>query len=213
MKKVFSIKLLIALLLFMSADAVACAKNNPQGPAAVLDKAVTKLRKASSVNCSFRIESKGASDISGTFESSGGKFRLKTPVGTTWYNGRDMWTSNPRTREITVVNPSAAEVSEVNPFAYLDSWKSKFVVGFSKREDASRHLVVINPKDKASDIKAVEIAVNRKTFLPERFIIRDRNDHVTTVYVNSLTLRARNAESLFSCPVSSMGDYELVDLR
>lgn len=184
-----------------------------QTAAQTLDKAVAKLRKARSVNCSFRIETEGSAGITGTFESSGGKFRLRTPVGTTWYDGRDMWTSNPRSREITVVNPSVSELSEVNPFAYLDSWKSKYRAGYSRRKDDARYLVVINPRDRNSDIKAVEIALNRKTLLPERFIIRDRSDRVSTVYVNSLTLTAANAASTFTCPVSSMSDYEVVDLR
>lgn len=209
MKHTFRLRLLLLLALMAAGIAIVSAQNAAQ----VLDKAVTKVRKASSVNCGFRIESKGSAALSGTFESSAGKFRLKTPAGTTWYDGRDMWTSNPRTKEITVVKPSDAEVSEVNPFAYLDSWKSKYVVGFSRRKDAARHLVVINPKDRNSDIKAVEIAVNKKTYLPERFIIRDRNDNVSTVYINTLTLTAKNAASLFECPVGSMSDYEVVDLR
>lgn len=197
--------LLTLLLCFVGVSAA-------QNPAQVLDKTVGKLNGATSVNCKFRIQSSG-NNINGTFKSSGRKFHLDTPVSKTWYDGKDMWTTNTQTKEITLVNPSAQEVKEVNPFAYMNSYKSKYVVGFSKRRDNDRYLVVLNPKQKNDDIKAVEIAVNKKTMLPERFIIRDRNDQVTTVYIDALSLTANNDASGFKCPVGSFSDYEIVDLR
>lgn len=204
--KIFRILLTFVLTSFV---AFAC---NAQSAASVLDKAVAKLSKASSVNCSFSVSGDGGS-TSGSFRSSGSKFQLKTPAGTTWFDGRNMWTSNSRTKEITLVNPSQQEVNEINPFAYLNSYKSKYITGFSKRKDNNRYLVLINPRDKKDPIKAVEIAINKKTFLPERFIIRDRNNKVSTVYVKSLSITNKNPASDFICPVSSMSDYELIDLR
>lgn len=181
-------------------------------PGVILDKTVAKLNNATSVNCKFRIVSSG-NKINGVFKSTGKKFHLDTPVAKTWYDGKNMWTSNPRSKEITLVNPSAQEVNEVNPFAYMNSYKSKYNVGYSRRTDDARHLIVLNPKGKNDDIKAVEIAVNKKTLLPERFIIRDRNDHITTVYIEALVTDTNNGGNTFVCPVSSYGDYEIVDLR
>lgn len=183
-----------------------------QNASSVLDKAVEKLKGASSVNCKFKIESAGQ-NINGTFKSSGQKFVLETPVSKTWYDGKSMWTSNSKSKEITLVNPSQSEVNEVNPFAYMNAYKSKYIVGFSKRKDKDRYLVVLNPRNKKDDIKAVEVALNKKTMLPERFIIRDRKDNITTIYVNALSLKTTNPSSLFQCPVASLRDYELVDLR
>lgn len=183
-----------------------------QNAAEVLDKAVANITKASSVNCSFKIESADGK-LNGTFKSSGKKFKLETPVSTTWYDGKDMWTSNPRSKQITLVKPDSQEINEVNPFAYLNSYKGKYKVFFSKHKDNNRYLVLLNPKNTKDEIKAVEIAINKKTYLPERFIIRDRYDKVTTLYVNSLTLTSANPPATFVCPVESMKDYEVVDLR
>lgn len=183
-----------------------------QNASSVLDNAVEKLKGALSVNCKFKIESAGQ-NINGIFKSSGQKFVLDTPVSKTWYDGKNMWTSNSKSKEITLVNPSQNEVNEVNPFSYMNSYKAKYIVGFSKRKDKDRYLVVLNPRNKKDDIKAVEVALNRKTMLPERFIIRDRKDNVTTIYINALSLKTTNPSSLFQCPVASYQDYELVDLR
>ncbi|MDE6006542.1 MAG: outer-membrane lipoprotein carrier protein LolA [Muribaculaceae bacterium] len=178
----------------------------------VLDKAVAKINGAASVNCKFKIENSG-NTLDGTFKSTGRKFVLDTPVSKTWYDGKSMWTSNSKSKEITLVNPTQSEVKEVNPFAYMDSFKAKYRVGFSKRKDNESYLVVLNPRNTKDGIKAVEVALNKKTLLPERFIIRDRKDNVTTIYVTALSLKTVNPATIFQCPVSTLKDYELVDLR
>lgn len=178
----------------------------------ILDKAVKNIKSASGISSSFKITSPNG-NVTGTFKSDGKKFKLETPLGTTWYDGTSMWTANNRSKQITLVTPTADEISEVNPFAYLNSYKSKYKTGISKRKDDNRHLVLLNPKNSKDNIKAVEVAINKKTYLPERFIIRDKNDNVTTVYVNSLSVKASNPASTFVCPVNSYPGYEVVDLR
>ena len=178
----------------------------------VLDKAVAKVQNSKGVNSTFRIDASDAT-VTGSFKSSGAKFKLETPQATTWYDGTNMWTANQSSRQITLVRPTQGEVNEVNPFAYLSGYKGRFVTGFSKRKDENRYLVLLNPRDKKDEIKAIEVAVNKKTYLPERFIIRDRNDRVVTVYINNLNLNASNPASAFVCPVAEMKGFELVDLR
>lgn len=180
---------------------------------AILDKATAKIGSGSSVNCSFSITGDGGS-VKGSFKSSGQKFQLATPIATTWYDGKCMWTSNAKTKEITLVNPTVAEVNEVNPFSYLHNYKSTYKAYFSRKKNAKCHLIVLNPRNPGScDIKAIEIAINKNTFLPEHFIVRDSSDKVVTVNISQLSLSAKNVASTFVCPVSSMKDYELIDLR
>ena len=180
---------------------------------AILDKATAKIGSGSSVNCSFSITGDGGS-VKGSFKSSGQKFQLATPIATTWYDGKSMWTSNAKTKEITLVNPTVAEVNEVNPFSYLHNYKSTYKAYFSRKKNAKCHLIVLNSRNPGScDIKAIEIAINKNTFLPEHFIVRDSSDKVVTVNISQLSLSAKNVASTFVCPVSSMKDYELIDLR
>jgi outer membrane lipoprotein-sorting protein len=200
-------KIVALLVAFVTMSCVCLA----QTPVEVLDKAVNKINAAGNIDCKFTLIGDNGS-VNGSLAAQGRKFRMTTPLGSSWYDGVNLWSSNPKTKEITLVNPSENEVREANPFSYLTSYKSEFRLFFSKRKDSSRYLVLLNPKARNSDIKAVEVAVNKKTFLPERFIIRDRNDNVTTVNVQSLSLK-KNANESFKCPVGSMADYELVDLR
>lgn len=177
----------------------------------VLDKTISKLVSAPGVTCRFEAQSNGQS-VNGSMKTSGRKFQIKSPASSTWYDGRQMWTANAQTKEITLVVPSAEELSEVNPFAYLSNVKGQYKVGYSKRKETGRHLIVLNPKTKNSGIKAVEIAIDSKTLLPERFIIRNTSNQVTTIQVSGLSLKG-SGNSEFTCPVKSMSNYELVDLR
>lgn len=178
----------------------------------VFEKAVGKISGTSGLNTSFKINSPEG-NISGSLKISGKKFRLDTSYGSTWYDGKNMWTSNKSSHQITLVNPTVSEITEVNPFAYIDSSKGKYKIAFSRRTESGRYLLLLNPKNSKENYKAVEIAVNKKTYLPERFIIRDKNDKITTVNINSLTLNGKYKDKEFICPVESMSDYEFVDLR
>ncbi|MBD5195795.1 MAG: hypothetical protein HDS71_09730 [Bacteroidales bacterium] len=197
----------LALLLLLVIPVIA------QNPVTILDNSVAKLKNASGISCKFRITSDN-NNLNGEFKSKGSSFYLETQAGKTWYNGVNMWTLNPGSKEITLVNPTSSEINEVNPFSYLSSYKSGYVVGFSKRKDSDRYLVVLNPKNgKKDNIKAIEVAINKKTMLPERFIIRDSHDRRTTVYITALATSYKSNSDMFVCPVGSFGDYELVDLR
>lgn len=203
-------KIRILLLLVAILPFYALAEDNPSQ---ILEKAVAKVSSAKGLKSSFNISGKAMSNMSGTFEGTGRKFKLTLPGSITWYDGKQMWTSNQSSKQITLVSPTAQEINEVNPFAYLNSYKGKYNVYFSKRKDANRYLVVLNPKNSNDAVKAVEIAINKKTMLPERFIIRDRNDNRSTISISSLSLNNAYNEAFFSCPLEKMKDYELVDLR
>lgn len=199
--------LLLCLLAFTMLPAYAA-----ESAASILDRAVAKIKNAGGVECSFKLQGSSAASC-GTLSMAGNKFRLSTSKFNTWFDGKNMWTANDDTREITLVNPTSQEIRESNPLEYLKDYKSQYNVYFSKRKDNARHLILLNPKTKGGNIIAVEIAVNKKTLLPERLIIRDRNDVRTTVNISGMTLGSKRNSSWFVCPVKSMGGYELIDLR
>lgn len=183
-----------------------------QTPAQVLDKAIFKINSANGIGCDFRISSSSAS-ASGNLTMSGKNFKITTPKFTSWYDGRNMWTANSDTKEITLVIPTQQELRESNPLEYMRGYKSQFNVYFSKRKDTSRYLVLLNPKNKNNDISAVEIGINKKSMLPEYLVIRDKNDQRTTVDISAMKLGLKLKKDFFICPVQSMKDYEVVDLR
>lgn len=196
------------MLLLLSLPFIASA----QSAASILDKAAAGVSKSGKISCEFTVKSRSGA-VKGSFSSEGEKFRLHSPQATTWYDGKNMWTANNSTKEITLVNPSSDEVRQTNPFSYLRNYKKEYNVFYSKRKDNRRYLLLLNPRSANSEIKAVEIALNKKTLMPERFIIRDKQENVTTVTITSLSLKSNPGPEGYTCPVKAMSDYELVDLR
>ena len=201
-------KIILLLLLISGALQVQSAES----PSKLLDKAIAKISKASAVSCSFTVYGSGIKE-SGKLLSSGQKFRISTPTASTWYDGKNMWTANGSSKEITLVTPTQQEINEVNPFSYISGYKADYKVYFSKRKSDVDYLILLNPKRKNGEIKAVEIDLDKKSLIPRRFIVRDRNEKVTTISLTSVKLDNRVSDSAFVCPAGDMTDYELVDLR
>lgn len=178
----------------------------------ILDKAASKVEGNGALSCSFTLHGT-TRQASGLYKSSGSKFALDVSGMRTWYDGKNMWTLNPSTKEVTLFVPTAEELAEVNPLSYLHSYSRGYRVLFSKRKDNARHLILLNPVKANSPVKAVEIAVNKKTLLPERITIRNRNDIVTTVEIKSLKLGVNVQKDSFTYSPAAFPGYELVDLR
>lgn len=199
--------IIIALLLTCAVSAFGA-----ESAAQVLDKAVARTGVNSTVDCKFQVKSDTGS-VSGALKMTGRKFKLETPHATSWFDGKNMWTANPSTKEITIVNPTSQEVRESNPMEYIHGYKADYRVYFSKRKDPARYLILLNPKAKKSEIKAIEIALNKSSLLPERIIIRDKNDKRTTVTISSMSIKSQVKDANYVCPVDKMSDFEVVDLR
>lgn len=200
------IVLILSLLCLMQSGASAVGFASK-----IIDNVAAKFA-GKDVICGFTVSAEGQS-LNGELSVSGRKFKLVTPRSTTWFNGKEMWVSNSDTREITLVEPTSEEISESNPFEYLNSYKRDYNVYMSRNKDDACHVILLNPKNKSGQIRAVEIAVNKKTLLPEQFRIRDASNHITVIKVTSLKTGVKLPSNGFSCPVGQMTDYELIDLR
>ena len=114
---------------------------------------------------------------------------------------------------MTVSTPEPVDIADANPLMYLNGYNSTYRLFFSKRKEAGKYLVLLNPRNKNADIKAIEVAINTKTLLPERFIVRTNDDQRSTVYVTNLNLNGKLPAGTFTFPAAKYKDYEIVDIR
>lgn len=180
-------------------------------PAEVLQNTVSKLDAAPGISAKFTVKGDQGS-LSGTVLMDGNRSYMEFQQGRQWFDGKTMWTLNPNTREVTVTNPEASELCDANPLLYLKDYNAKYRLFFSKRKEAGRYLVLLNPRTK-SNVKAIEVAVNSKTFLPERIIVRTQDDQRSTVDISQLSFNKKIAATDFKFPAAQYKDYEIVDLR
>lgn len=181
-------------------------------PAEVLQKTVAKLDAAPGISSRFTAKGSQGS-LSGTIVMDGTRSYMEfQQQGRQWFNGKTLWTLNPNTKEVTVSNPEPSELRDANPFLYLRDYSKEYRLFFSKRKEAGRYLVLLNPRGK-SNVKAIEVAVNTRTFLPERFMVRMQDDQVSTVDISQLNLAKKCTAADFTFPAAKYKEYEIVDLR
>lgn len=181
-------------------------------PAGILKAAASQLNKNRGVNCSFTAKNSDG-NMKGNLWIESNKFIISTQNGTTWYDGKAMYTANKSTSEITITEPTASEIAETNPLYYIQGYEKQYNIFFSKRKDASRYLVLLNPKQRNTGIKAIEIAINKKTNLPERVIIRGEDDKITTILISGLKFGGTTIDAQIANKKREFSKYEMVDLR
>lgn len=184
-------------------------------PAEVMHKAVKKIGYSNGITGTYTISGSGNQiNSTGNFKFNNRKsFIDMAGGGKVWYDGKDMWTLNPKTKEITVTSPDDDEIGEINPLTYILNYTDNYNLFFSKRKESGKYLVLLNPKDKNSDIKAIEIGVNSNTYIPEHVIIRDKKDNRITVGLSNLNYNVKIKDSDFKFPVRDFKEYEVIDLR
>lgn len=207
MKRDYKVFALI-LLLLLTGCGCACAQTATE----VLGKAAAKINAAKGISCRFAVTG-DAGGVSGNLLASGKRFSITSPSASVWYDGKTMWTLNLSSKEVTVTSPTSAEVAETNPLTYIHGYQSDYRVTFSKRKDSSHYLVLLNPKKKNTGVKAVEIDINKKSYMPSKIIVRFDDDRRAYISISSLNYNAKVSSGSFTFPVSRYKGYEIVDLR
>lgn len=202
-------KLTTLLILLMFAPLIYAAES----PEQVMQKAVNKIQTSKGVAGHFKISSPQGSS-SGSFRYDGRRYYMEIPqYGRMWYDCKNLYSVNDNTREVTISVPTGEELRESNPFLYLNGYQSGNRLFFSKRKESGKYLVLLNPKSKNADYKAVEIRINASTYVPERIVVRDSQNKVTTVTLSNLSYTRKFMNSDFTFPKSKYSTYETVDMR
>ncbi|MCM1152891.1 MAG: outer-membrane lipoprotein carrier protein LolA [Muribaculum sp.] len=177
---------------------------------AFLGRVSTTLGKSGSLQASFTYA--GAMKGSGTITSQGKKFSVVTTSGGSWYNGKDLWSYNPGTSEVTVVNPSSAELQETNPMMYINAG-SQFNIAFASSSPAGTKTLNLTPKSKKLGVKSVILVVNAKTMHPVKITVNPSSGKAFIINVSKIVLGKKYGASAFNFPKSKYPRAQIVDLR
>lgn len=195
---------LIAVFTCQSANAALTAQQ-------VAQKAAAVVAGAKGITASFTISSDGHS-TKGTIKGSGVKFTVTLPEVSTWYDGKSLYTYNPRTQETTVTNPTARELLESNPLLYVKGGSVGYTYSFARQKAKGKYIVDLFPRDKRSGLKKLTFTINASSFIIEKIAVTASGMN-TVVTVNSLKTGAALPASTFVYPRSKYPGVEIVDLR
>lgn len=210
MRKIFTYKLTstIVLLVLSMAFASEILAITPQQVAQRAAAAVSGTKGLSAV---FSISGDGMSS-KGTIKSAGQKFSVITPHVSIWFNGKSMFTYNPRTSETTVTAPDAQELLESNPLLYVKGGASGYTCSFSQKRVSGKYMVDLKPRNARSGIKKLTFTVNAGNYHVEKIVIETASGK-TVVNVVSLKTGISPAMKEFEYPRSKFPKAEIIDLR
>ncbi len=202
--KAGALLMLLMLILPFSASAALT-------PEQVAQKAAAVISNAGSINASFTVSANGHAS-KGTIKSMGNKFTVQLPEFSTWFNGKDMYTYNPRTSETTVTVPTAQELLESNPLLYVKGGAGGYTYSFSPVKRNGKYVVDLVPRSKKSGIKKLTFTINASNFHTERIAVTLASGQ-TIIDVNSFQTGAAFTSADFDYPKSRFPKAEIVDLR
>lgn len=198
------IRILLLLLIVCSFNASAITAEE------VVKKTAALVSSPKGVSASFTLTSNGRS-AKGTVKTSGSKFAVSTPQVSTWYNGKTLYTYNPRINETTVITPTYQELMESNPLLYVNA-SSGFRYAFNPVKRNGKYVIDVTPVSKKTGITKLTLTVNATTFHPEKISVT-AGGGTTVIDVTSFKSGSGAAASEFEYPKARYPKAEIVDLR
>lgn len=189
-----------------------CAAPAPKSPEGVLRDAARMIREAQGLSASFSLDY-GSQKVSGTLQADGAKFALLSSSSSTWYDGKYMWTYNPKSKETTLITPTAAEVAEANPLSIVTGYASTFTAAYAKTQVKGSKTIVLTPKSKTSGYKSVHVTIPDASGFPSKIVVIPSSGQKMTVSISQVKTGKSVPASTFVYPKSKYPNVEIVDLR
>lgn len=201
----------ILTILFLLLSLISPLKVSAMTAEEVVQKAAAVINGAKTTTAAFTLSANGH-ETKGKIWSKGSRFTMTLPEVATWYNGKDLYTYNPRTEETTVTIPTAQELLESNPLLYVKGGAGGYTYSFSRTKMQGKYIVDLQPRNKKSNIKKLVFTINAKTFQPEKIVV-EAGGGQTVVTVTTFRTGEEIPDSAFEYPKSRFPKVEIVDLR
>lgn len=209
MKK--GLRRLLRFLTVMIALTMSVSSQGAVTAAQQLNSAVAKWLRGD-ITATF-VYSGSAGKGTGTLKSSGTKFALQSSVTSVWYNGSNMWTYSPSTKETTLVKPSASEVAESNPVAVLSGSAAGFSASFAKKQTAGTSTIIMTPKSNKSGLKRVVVVLQASTLKPLKIDVTSADGSRNVLTIKSIATGQKHSATTFNYPSGKYPKVKVVDLR
>lgn len=203
----------IVLILFAYAVAMVSAFAQKEMPSVeVLNKAVSAVSGAKGMSAEFKVYNSGYSG-SGSLKAKGNSFNVIMPDVEVWYNGKDLYTLNKNTEEVTIVTPSAQELTESNPLAYITGATRTYNVKYSTVKKQGRYVLELTPKSNVGEIKRITLTLRKDNFYPEKLVVEPKRGNPVTADITDFKTGVTLSDADFQYPMKKYPKVEVIDLR
>lgn len=180
-------------------------------PEQVAQKTAAVISSAKTISASFTLNGNGRKS-QGSVKCAGNKFAVSLPEVSTWFDGKALYSYNPRISETTVTTPTASELMESNPLLYVKGAGSNYSYNFSTVKRNGKYVVDLFPTKGNSGIKKLTFTVNSTNFHTEKIVVTTSGGSMT-IDVTSFKPGAAVSASEFEYPKTKYPKAEIIDLR
>lgn len=209
------IKLLIYTLL------CSCIAINAQNAKSILDKANQAFINAKGMKANFRLESEDSKQKviytqDGTIYIQGDKFKIDTPDGITWFDGKTQWSYAKGSDEVNVSNPTGEELSGLSPSVLLNIYKKGFrlrYLGEKNENEKKAYSIELIPESKKADLTKLTIDIDKSSYLPIGIKMFEKNGMINTLRIRRIETNVKLPNNTFVFNKADYPNVEMVDLR
>ena len=179
-------------------------------PAALLKAASQRLKSTPSITATLSITADGRTNT-GHLTLSGNKFALTTPIGSTWYDGKTLWSHSVSTREVNISEPEESELAEINPLVMIDRSLSAYNIQLLK--SSPDKVIEMTPiKKRGADIQKAVITISSATGYPSQIVLTV-NNRIVKVNFTKVVAGKKLADNDFTFDPKQFPNAVVNDLR
>ena len=192
-----------------------------QNAAEILDKSAQFYEQSNGIKAKFVLhtsipQQNTSESMEGVIQMNKNKFKLETPDMITWYDGTTQWVYVERNDEVNISTPTGDELQFTNPALILRMYKKGFTAAYkgmsTTRQAKAAYDIILTP-NKKSDIKQIELQVEKLSGVPVSFTITDKKGAIYSIYINQWQTGINQKDALFVFNEKDFPDVEIVDLR
>lgn len=163
---------------------------------------------SSDLQASTRLDNQS---VSGRIYLQGEAFRLEFGSTTAVFSSGTLYAYNQDEQTLTITTPTDEELVQINPMHFLRSYSRSFLLS-SLPESKRAHILGFTPKTK-SEIRRIELSIDRKTYLPIDAVVIGRDESCLTLTLGEIKRLKRQPDGFFRLASEQYPGCEVVDLR
>ena len=192
-----------------------------QNARAILDKAADTYNRAGGVTATFTLDTKDLKakqtySFDGKVLMKGDKFKIETPDGITWFDGKTQWVYLKDSQEVNISTPTGEELQAISPSAMFNIYKSGYNLTYKGEKTVKGKTVQeveMTPQKKNSDITRIVVQIDKRTNIFSSITISYKSDLQNVLAINTLQTATNLPDATFIFNKKDYPKVEVIDLR
>lgn len=201
---------LFGFLMFVMGTLPVMAQENEAE--ALLDRMAERIHCSNGIWIQYSAQSdEGSSE--GVIRLKGGKFLLKSPGMTTWFDGRTQWTYLEANDEVNISEPTSEELQSFSPFVWIGLYKQGYTLQLEPSGKRAS-VIVMKAVDPDTDLQQVRLYVEHIELFPIEIRMRrkDSSEDIL-IKVKECKMDENYPDSIFVFNKKDYPTAEVIDLR